>query len=459
MVTGRLPQWRRRRDVALTWLATGVVVAAVYAGVMLLGRAVTGASAPLWLAILATGAVAVVIGPAQRWAAQATARVLRGSREPPYAVLAGFPARMEGGDAVTELPARMARLLAEATGARWAQVWLILGDRPTLVASHPPTTSTDLPPPSPSSRATGLRSVTVGHRGELLGFLRLQEHPGHPLTPVEERLFAGLAAQAGLALHAARVRAELETRHADLALRAAELRAARTRLVAAQDRFGCWSASFIDALASSVAVQPRNGPPEPVITTRFRSSRRSPRRAKASAACSESTGRSRSGSPLIRSSTNSPPTTRDSLFASASVFPFCNAANVGPRPEEPTRAFRTMSASVSAASRSAASGPLRTSTPRSEPMLFRTSSAAASSAIATTGGRNSRICPINSSWFVPATDRPTTLKRSGLRRTTSRAWVPTDPVEPRMVTLRMSNRLPPSAREQAAADPQNARRR
>ena len=233
--TGRLPQWRRRRDVALAWLATGVVVAAVYAGVMLLGREVTGASAPLWLAILATGAVAVVIGPAQRWAAQATARVLRGSREPPYAVLAGFPARMEGGDAVTELPARMARLLAEATGARWAQVWLILGDRPTLVASHPPTTSTDLPPPSPSSRATGLRSVTVGHRGELLGFLRLQEHPGHPLTPVEERLFAGLAAQAGLALHAARVRAELETRHADLALRAAELRAARTRLVAAQD--------------------------------------------------------------------------------------------------------------------------------------------------------------------------------------------------------------------------------
>jgi signal transduction histidine kinase len=235
MGTGRLPQWRRRRDVALTWLATGVVVAAVYAGVMLLGRAVTGASAPLWLAILATGAVAAVIGPAQRWAARATARVLRGSGEGPYAVLAGFPARMEGGDAVTELPARMARLLAEATGARWAQVWLILGDRPTLVASHPATTSTDLPPPTPSSRATGLRSVTVGHRGELLGFLRLQEHPGHPLTPVEERLFAGLAAQAGLALHAARVRAELETRHADLALRAAELRAARTRLVAAQD--------------------------------------------------------------------------------------------------------------------------------------------------------------------------------------------------------------------------------
>jgi signal transduction histidine kinase len=80
-----------------------------------------------------------------------------------------------------------------------------------------------------------MRSVTVGHNGELLGFLRVQERPGHPLTPVEERLFAGVAAQAGLALHTARVRAELESRHDDLVRRAMELRAARTRLVTAED--------------------------------------------------------------------------------------------------------------------------------------------------------------------------------------------------------------------------------
>ena len=106
-----------------------------------------------------------------------------------------------------------------------------------------------------------------------------------------------------------------------------------------------------------MAVHPRNGPPEPVSTTRLRSSRRSPRSAIASAACSESTGRSRSGSPLIRSMTSSPPTTSDSLLARASVFPLWSAASVGPSPDEPTSAFSTMSASASDARRSAAIGP------------------------------------------------------------------------------------------------------
>ena len=45
-----------------------------------------------------------------------------------------------------------------------------------------------------------------------------------PLTPVEERLFAGLAAQAGLVLRGARLRAELELRPAELSARADELR-------------------------------------------------------------------------------------------------------------------------------------------------------------------------------------------------------------------------------------------
>lgn len=238
MATSRLPSWRRRRDVALTWAATGVVVAAVYATVTLLGRAVAGDAVPLWLAILATGAVAGVIGPAQRGSERLTARLLHGTRQGPYDVLAQFTSPVHGEDVLTELPTRMARLLAEGTAAQWAQVWLVVNDHPTLVASHPPAASADLTPPTlptPADTASGRRSVTVGHQGELLGFLRLQERPGHPLSAVEERLFAGLAAQAGLALHAARVRAELESRHADLAVRTEELRAARTRLVATQD--------------------------------------------------------------------------------------------------------------------------------------------------------------------------------------------------------------------------------
>ena len=56
-----------------------------------------------------------------------------------------------------------------------------------------------------------------------------------PLTSVEERLFAGLASQAGLVLRGVRLRAELELRLAELSARAEELRASRQRVVDAQD--------------------------------------------------------------------------------------------------------------------------------------------------------------------------------------------------------------------------------
>ncbi len=227
-----------RRDVALTWIATGVLLAAVYAAVVLLGRLLTGEPTERWLAILATGAVAAVIDPAHRGSQRLVARVLHGSSRTPYDVLARFAAQVDGGDASNQLPSRMARLLAEGTGAEWAQVWLLLDGEPTLVAGHPPTAPADTSPPrlvDPGGGFDGTRSVTVAHQGELLGVLRLKQRPDHPLTPVEERLFAGLAAQAGVALHAAKMRAQLEQRHQELVTRAAELRSARTRLVTAQD--------------------------------------------------------------------------------------------------------------------------------------------------------------------------------------------------------------------------------
>jgi signal transduction histidine kinase len=75
----------------------------------------------------------------------------------------------------------------------------------------------------------------VRHGGELLGVLVVQEREHTPLTSVEQRLFAGLASQAGLVLRSVRLRAELERRLAELSWRAEELRASRQRLVDVQD--------------------------------------------------------------------------------------------------------------------------------------------------------------------------------------------------------------------------------
>jgi signal transduction histidine kinase len=80
-----------------------------------------------------------------------------------------------------------------------------------------------------------LRTLPVRHGGQLLGLLRLQERPGLALTLVEERLFAGLAAQAGLVLRWVGLQAELDDRRAELVVRSEEIRASRERLIETQD--------------------------------------------------------------------------------------------------------------------------------------------------------------------------------------------------------------------------------
>jgi signal transduction histidine kinase len=72
------------------------------------------------------------------------------------------------------------------------------------------------------------RVVEIHHQGELLGALTIIKRKGESLTPVEEKLLADLAAQAGLVLKNVGLTAELLQR-------LEELRASRQRLVAAQD--------------------------------------------------------------------------------------------------------------------------------------------------------------------------------------------------------------------------------
>lgn len=133
----------------------------------------------------------------------------------------------------------MARLLAEGTSAEYAQVWLALDGRLTLAQTWPPeAAANEDPPEDPEDWCAvpcGRRVMAVHHAGELLGVLLVQERERQQLTPVEEKLFAGLAAQAGLVLRTVRLRAELARQLTEISHRAAELRASRQRIVAAQD--------------------------------------------------------------------------------------------------------------------------------------------------------------------------------------------------------------------------------
>jgi signal transduction histidine kinase len=239
-VRGRSRTDRRARLLVLGGL--GAFVVGTYVVVVLGGGALIGQtdSPNLALSVLATAVVALGFEPVQARLERAATELVRRGTPSPYDVLSRFSETVTGGYTTEELPGRMAMLLGQGTGAEWVQVWLTVQDRLSLAATWPPEADADPSPPEPVAEArdaTGprRRALRVRHGGQVFGVFRLQEHPEQPLTSVEERLFTGLAAQAGLVLSLVGLRAELASRHDELVARAEELRASRERLIETQD--------------------------------------------------------------------------------------------------------------------------------------------------------------------------------------------------------------------------------
>jgi signal transduction histidine kinase len=237
-------QRRSRRE----WSVLGLVLAGltmfvvlVYVVIVVGGGALIGhtASPSLPLSVLATAVVALAFERVQARLEALASQTLSGGVASPYDVLSRFSETVSGSHASEELPSRMARVLAEGTGADWSQVWLVVGDRPRLAATWPPEATRERFPEDAEASVEhdvpGRRSHEVRHGSELLGVLVVQEHEHRPLTTVEERLFEGLARQAGPVLRGARLRKQLELRRAELSSRADELRSSRERLVDLQD--------------------------------------------------------------------------------------------------------------------------------------------------------------------------------------------------------------------------------
>jgi len=227
------PLLRRSRRELLATVLVGAGLTAfvvlVYVVVVLGGGALVGrtSSPSLSLSVLATACVAVAFDPVQSRLERWVSRVVLGGRTSPYDVVRRFTTTLADQHPDSELPERMARVLADGTGAESAQVWVDMVDRGVLAATWPPAHV-----PAAGSVA---RRMPVRHGEENLGALVVFEPPGVTLTPVAERLFAGLADQAALVLRGARLRAELEQRLAALSVRAEELRVSRERLVDAHD--------------------------------------------------------------------------------------------------------------------------------------------------------------------------------------------------------------------------------
>jgi signal transduction histidine kinase len=251
-----------RPHTALVMIAFVVLVYIVI--VVFLGPLLGTSGGPsLIFSVLATAVVAITFEPVRRRVKAHLARALHQDRMTPYQVLARFPRTVAGSYPAEQLPTRMAKVLAEGTGTARSEVWLAIRGRLELAASWPPgsepgagtddphsvmavdecaATSAapriglERPGDAPVAVVEGRRrSLAVRERGELLGALTVVVRDGQELTPVEERLFAGLAAQSGLMLRVAGLRADLEQQLADLQHRTAELRRARRDLITRQD--------------------------------------------------------------------------------------------------------------------------------------------------------------------------------------------------------------------------------
>ncbi len=236
-----LRRGRGRGSKVLVLLGLTGFVVTVYGVIVLGGGALVGQtdSPNVVLSVLATTVVALFFARVQAVLERATTRWDL-TAATPYDVLSHFSDGVTRAYATDELPGRMAMLLAQGVGATWAQVWLNVSGRLTLAATWPTDVDADQTPPflrheDSVETDQGLRALPVRHGSQLLGVLRLQERPGLALTLVEERLFAGLAAQAGLVLKWVALRAELDDRRAELLVRSEQIKASRERLIETQD--------------------------------------------------------------------------------------------------------------------------------------------------------------------------------------------------------------------------------
>jgi signal transduction histidine kinase len=183
----------------------------------LIGRSQTAA-------VVAAAAIGLLVWPALRIARRIADRVIYGGRATPYEVLSNFGERMSETYSTDDVLPRTAQLLAAATGASSATVWLRVGRqiRPAArwpdedVARSPLALQDGELPHLPSDHAEEVRD-----HGELLGALAVDMPASDPIGPTRQRLMRDLAAQAGLVLRNVRL---IE-----------ELRDSRRRIVGAQD--------------------------------------------------------------------------------------------------------------------------------------------------------------------------------------------------------------------------------
>ncbi len=200
-------------DIVIRKAVVALVLAVLIGGVGLLllvfvGQISVGKGTPRAVSIAVGVVLGLLVMPLLRVARRLAARITFGKRATPYEVLSQFSGRVGETYETDDVLPRMARIVAEGTGATSARVLLRVGDGLREEASF-------------GSSDDAAHVVPVRHRGEELGAIVVTMPANDPMNPAKERLITDLATQAGPVLQNVRL--------------IQELRASRQRLVAAQD--------------------------------------------------------------------------------------------------------------------------------------------------------------------------------------------------------------------------------
>ncbi|WP_153394154.1 ATP-binding protein [Ornithinicoccus halotolerans] len=195
-----------------------------------LGSVVQARSHDTWIALAATGLVAVLFAPLRDRLQEAVNRLMYGQQIDPYTVVSELGRRLESVPEPEAVLPTIVRTIARALDLAQVEIWYVEGNRLRLGAAHG-----EQPPMSQVSDAAqleGARGLAIvhplTHRGEDVGVLCTDaaDH-AEGLPPARRQLLRDLAAQVGPATHAVRLTAELRASLADL-------HRSRERLVSAQ---------------------------------------------------------------------------------------------------------------------------------------------------------------------------------------------------------------------------------
>jgi signal transduction histidine kinase len=203
-----------------------VLIAAVLLGTILAVTTFVGFAAPDEAETAAVAGAVFVVGilvwPLWRLAKRIADRLVFGGRSSPYEVLTEFARRVGETYSAEDVLPRMAHVLAQATRAQVACVWLAVGGGLRLVATWPSNEDVTLSPEDATPPQLGDQHVTdVRHQGEMLGVLSVTMPANDPMNPSKDKLVRDLAAQAGPVLRNVRL--------------VEDLRESRRRIVTAQD--------------------------------------------------------------------------------------------------------------------------------------------------------------------------------------------------------------------------------